>query len=64
MASKVNKKFGLDITGTIDLDSLDKEHDVLFEVEGLSEPVSLDELADEFNGKEVKLSIAFTDQLG
>ena len=62
MASKVNKKFGLDITGTIDLDSLDKEHDVLFEVEGLSEPVSL--AADEFNGKEVKLSIAFTDQLG
>ena len=60
MASKVNKKFGLDITGTIDLDSLD----VLFEVEGLSEPVSLAELADEFNGKEVKLSIAFTDQLG
>ena len=46
MASKVNKKFGLDITGTIDLDSLDKEHDVLFEVEGLSEPVSLAELAD------------------
>ena len=58
MASKVNKKFGLDITGTIDLDSLDKEHD------GLSEPVSLAELADEFNGKEVKLSIAFTGQLG
>ena len=64
MASKVNKKFGIDITGNIDLDYLEKENEVLFEVEGLSEPVSLAELADEFNGKEVKLSIAFTDQLG
>ena len=58
MASKINKKFTLDVTGILDMSRLDAEHDILIEVEDRDEPVGLFELA----GKDVKISIGYKDE--
>lgn len=62
MASKINKKFTLDVTGILDMSRLDAEHDIMIEVEDQAEPVSLLELAREFDGKDVKISIGYKDE--
>lgn len=62
MASKINKKFTLDVTGILDMSHLDEEHDILIEVEDREEPVSLLQLAREFDGKDVKISIGYKDE--
>lgn len=63
MASKINKKFSLDITGVLDMSQLDDEHDLLVEVEDFERPVSLRKLAREFDGKDVKISIGYKNEL-
>ena len=63
MASKINKKFSLDIVGILDLKSLDNEHDVFIEVEDYDDPVRLSELANEFDGKDVKINIGYKNEL-
>ena len=62
MASKINKKFSLDVTGILDLSQLDDEHDVLIDVEDVG-PVKLSDLAEEFDGKDVKISIGYKDEI-
>ena len=62
MASKINKKFTLDVTGILDMSRLDAEHDILIEVEDRDDPVGLFELAKEFDGKDVKISIGYKDE--
>lgn len=63
MASKVNKKFSFDVTGIIDLSSLDEEHDVFIEVEDFDAPIRLSEYAEEFDRKDVKLTLGYKNEL-
>lgn len=63
MASKVNKKFSFDVTGIINLSSLDEEHDVFIEVEDFDAPIRLSEYAKEFDGKDVKLTLGYKNEL-
>lgn len=59
MASKINKKYGADIKGVLSI-----EDGVLsVEVEDIATPVVLSDLFQDFADKEVKITIAYGEEL-
>lgn len=59
MASKVSTKESLTAKGTLNLDS----DEILLEIEDVDTPVALVDLLKDFNGKEVSISVNFTNEL-
>ncbi|WP_206459432.1 hypothetical protein [Anaerovorax sp. IOR16] len=60
MAAKIKKKMGIDILGTIDI----KENNGIFiEVQDIDKPMNLADLIKDFNGLEVKISLAQSEEI-
>jgi len=59
LASKINKKFALNIEGILSL----QDGFFVLEVEDVDEPVSLAELAKDFDSKKVKIAINYAEEL-
>lgn len=59
MASKVSTKESLNAKGILNLDG----DEILLEIEDVDTPVALVDLLKDFNGKEVSISVNFTNEL-
>lgn len=59
MASKVSTKESLTAKGILNLDG----DEILLEIEDVDTPVALVDLLKDFNGKEVSISVNFTNEL-
>ena len=60
MASPMNKKFSADIAGVLTVE----DSVLLIEIEDVAEPVILANFLEDFNGKEVKISCGYKEELG
>lgn len=59
MASKINKKYGADIKGILSI----TEGKIEFEVEDTPKPVDLANFISDFNGKEIKATFVYGEEL-
>jgi hypothetical protein len=59
MAAKISKKNTVTAQGVLDL----TDGIVKLEVEGLTDPVTLSELAKDFDGLDVKITIAYGEEI-
>lgn len=59
MASKVSTKESLNAKGILNLDG----DEILLEIEDVDTPVAFVDLLKDFNGKEVSISVNFTNEL-
>lgn len=59
MASKINKKMNTSIEGILDL----TDGIIKFEVEDVDDPVSLADLIKEYDGKKIKITAAYGEDL-
>ncbi|MEG3007039.1 MAG: hypothetical protein RR806_06180 [Oscillospiraceae bacterium] len=59
MASKITKKMNTSVEGILDL----TDGFIKFEVEDVDDPVLLAELIKEFNGKKIKITAAYGEEL-
>ena len=59
MAAKISKKNTLSAQGTLDL----TDGIIKLEVEGKDEPITLSELAKDFDGLDVKITIAYGEDI-
>lgn len=57
MAIKIKKSFGANVQGILDIKN---DGSIFIEVEDIGEPISLAEFIQEFNGKDCKITVAFT----
>lgn len=60
MASKINKKYTTDVRGIL---SIDSDQKMTVEVEDITDPVDLAELFSDFENKDVKITIAYAEEL-
>lgn len=61
MAAKITKKKALNITAIIDINA--DSNQILLEVEDVETPMNLADLVSEFNGEEVKITIAQSEDI-
>ena len=59
MTAKITKKNTLNVQGSLDL----TDGFIMVEVEDHDQPVSLAELAKEYEGKDIKITIAYGEEL-
>ena len=58
--SKINKKYSVDVKGILNITD---DGVMLVEVEDREEPLLLTDLCEDFNGKNVKISVAYGEEL-
>ena len=60
--AKIKKGFTAEVTGLLNID-LDDSNRIFVEVEDVEDPIDLAEFISEFNGKDVKISVAYKQEM-